>query len=110
MKCPNIENIELSSVSKSSLKEIKRINDLAPFLIKITGGGVMVNLFAGNGAIKSSYSVYSNDFEAFSLAMKSVPQIARRRIWTISGMAALKVHNYKERKFWQAVHNGCKIQ
>ncbi|REL28351.1 hypothetical protein DXX93_18460 [Thalassotalea euphylliae] len=109
MKCPNIESIELSSESKASLKEIQKINELAPFLVKISGGGVMLNLFAGNGAIASTYSVYSHDFEAFTRAMTVVPKIARRRIWNISGLTMLKVKNYKERKFWQAIHKGCKL-
>ncbi|WP_199611009.1 hypothetical protein [Flocculibacter collagenilyticus] len=71
--------------------------------------GMVANLFVGNGAIKSTFSVYSNDFRTFTSAMMEAPSIARKRVWDISGRMALKIQDSKEKQFWKAIHYGCKL-
>ncbi len=68
--------------------------------------GMMVNIFLGNGVLKSSYSITQTDFEALAKAMKSVPAIQRKVVKDIAMMQALS-HSGRESKFWKGIANGC---
>jgi hypothetical protein len=60
--------------------------------------------------LKSTYTIYSTDFEAMSRAMAGVASITKRRIDDISRLAHLAVTDYKEKRFWQAISDGCSVQ
>ncbi len=70
---------------------------------------MIVNIFFGNGVLKSSYNITQTDFEALAKAMKSVPVIHRKVVKDIAMMQALS-HSGKESNFWKGIANGCGIQ
>ena len=107
MNCPNIGEIRFSQISVDAIEEIRRIKRSANLLIHIIGAGTVVNIFLGNDALKSAYSLYSTDFEYMAKAMDAVPIIEKRRILDVAKMAYLDTINYKEKQFWSAVVSGC---
>ena len=110
MECPDIENLKFSQVSIEAINEIQQKKELGDLLIKFIGYGTWANIFAGNGMLEMTYSLKSTDFEQMAKTMAAVPVIVRATIEKIAVMTALRVSNYKETQFWNAVSNGCSIQ
>ena len=108
MKCPTISGIEFSPTSIRSIKEIRRIRDLSNYLILISGGGHLLNIFLGSGPIQATYSLQSTNFQVMTEAMSGVPAMTRRVITDIAGRTCLKVTNHKEKTFWHAIYLGCR--
>jgi hypothetical protein len=106
MQCESISNISFSNASKAAIKDIRRRNQMAKVLSKMLPTGMMVNIFLGNGVLKSSYNITQTDFEALAKAMKSVPAIHRKVVKDIAMMQALS-HSGRESKFWKGIANGC---
>jgi len=61
MQCPNIKNIKFDPKSKSAIRDIRRVKKMSKILLNVMAGGVFVNIFTGNGAIKSAYNIQEND-------------------------------------------------
>ena len=109
MYCPSFIDLKFSQTSKDALKEINRKQELSQLLAKAVSYGSVINMFLGNDALKSSYSISGHDFMLMTQALQTIPHITRRVIEDIAGNTYLKVTNYDEKKFWKAVYSGCKI-
>ena len=109
MKCISISEIKFSQDSISAIKDIRRRSQMVKALSRIIPTGVMVNIFLGNGALKSAYNISQTDFESLAKAMTSLPAIQRKIIRDIATMQALS-HSGKESQFWRGVADGCKVR
>lgn len=56
-------NVEFSSESKRALDEIAEMKDMANALSAFIGVSAMMDIFAGNGVMGSSYKIATTDFE-----------------------------------------------
>lgn len=108
MQCSTISQLNLSVRSKAAIEEIRKIDRFSLSLQRVTAGGVVLNIFAGNGPVETTYSVAATDFRTMAQALAAVPSIARRRINNIAQEAAFYASGQDERLFWQAVIDGCK--
>jgi len=109
MECPPIGSIDFSRRSLQAIDEIRRVKRSVNALSVAMSAGVIGNIFLGNGAVEASYALQDTDFRAYAKSMNQLPVILRRRIVDEADRAALDVTNFKERQFWQAVSNGCKV-
>lgn len=109
MRCPDIDHITFSQRSQQAIEATHRVDRFAMKLQRVTAGGVIVNIFAGNGALEASYALRSTDFVAMAQALSAMPQIARRRISNIAQETTLYTSNAAEKQFWHAVVDGCKL-
>jgi len=107
VQCPKIKNIKFGSKSQSAIKEIRRVKKMSKALLKAMSGGVFVNIFVGNGAMKSSYNIQANDWKTWSQAMNAVPSIYHKRIYNIAALQMLDHSFGQEKQFWRAVADGC---
>lgn len=106
MQCVSIDSLVLSSRSLVAIKDIERRTHLSSVLKRVMSAGTMVNIFAGNGVMKSGFFVTQTDFEALSKAIAALPNITRRVIRDIADRQQL-LRSGKEREFWRGVANGC---
>jgi hypothetical protein len=109
MECPNIQEIAFSQTSIDTIKRIRSVKKNSLLLNNTIPIGHVMNIFFGNGVLKSSYNFYSTNFKAMGDAMSGLSDIAKRQIYNAAGMASLSVNDPKERQFWIAIANGCKI-
>lgn len=107
MDCPDIHGLKFSKISEDAINDIRDKRELGDLLIKVIGVGHVANIFAGNGMLEATYSLYSTDFEAMARGMAGVPAITRASIQRVADFAWLNVSDYKEKQFWRAVSNGC---
>jgi len=70
--------------------------------------GTMVNIFAGNGVLKSTYNISQTDFGKFAEAMASIPKIQRVEIRNTARRRQLD-STWPESIFWKGVADGCRI-
>lgn len=108
MRCPDIEHVTFSQRSQHALEEIQKVDRFSMALQRVTAGGVILNIFAGNGPLQATYALGSTDFVAMTKAMSAMPHIARRRISNIAQETAFHTSNSAEQLFWRAVVDGCK--
>lgn len=108
VRCPDIEQITFSQRSQQAIEEIRKVDRFTMTLQRVTAGGVVMNIFAGNGPIETTYSLASTDFAAMARAMSAMPEIARRRISNIAQESAFYTRNSAEKTFWNAVVDGCR--
>ncbi len=109
MQCPTIDHVEFSQRSQDAIEEIRKVERFSMSLQRVAVGGVVLNIFAGNNSLQSSYAITSTDFVALSKALASIPSIARRRISNIAQESAFYVNDLDEKQFWSAVVAGCKL-
>ena len=109
MECIFVNDVTFSQESVDAIEDIRRRSQMTVALSKIMPVGVMVNIFLGNGVLKSSYNISQTDFESLAKAMASLPVIQRKVIRDIAMMQALS-HSGKEAQFWRGVADGCNIQ
>ncbi len=108
VRCPDIERITFSQRSQQAIEEIRKVDRFTMMLQRVTAGGVVMNIFAGNGPIETTYSLASTDFAAMAKAMSAMPEIARRRISNIAQESAFYTSSSAEKIFWNAVVDGCR--
>lgn len=108
MQCIAIYNMTFDQSSLAAINDIKKRHDLILLLTKIMPFSTMVNIFIGNGALKSTYNITQTDFEALAQAMASLSSIQRKVIGDIAKMEAIS-HIGKEAIFWKGVADGCRI-
>lgn len=109
MDCPNIGEIKFSPVSLDAIENIRSKHVYANALAVAMGGGVILNIFAGNGMVEASYAIYDTDFKTLKQSMGAIPAIKRKTVENIADMAWLNTSNHKEKQFWQAVSRGCSV-
>jgi len=63
MKCPNISTVRFSGSSKAAIKQIKRIRGAANVLASVLAGSVLLEIFAGNGALNGANNSRKKDWE-----------------------------------------------
>ncbi len=110
MECPSINRVTFSKKSTESIDEVRRVNRSGAHLQLALGGGTLLNIFAGNGSLQSSYMIMNTDFKAMSEALAAVPNLVKRRINYIAHDAYEEVKSHEEKQFWMAVAQGCDIK
>jgi len=112
MQYISINGLEFSKESIDAIKDIRKRSQMAIVLSKVFPAGAMVNIFLGNGTLKSAYNISQTDFVALAKAMVSIPAIPRKVIRDIAMMQALshtlileKNHNSGEEWQMAAVFN-----
>jgi len=108
MKCPIIPIVRFSLSSKAAIKDIRRIREAANVLASALAGSVLLEIFAGNGALNSANKIRKKDWETWAEAMRAVPNMARKRIKFIAQEQLLQFPMKSERKFWEAIDHGCR--
>ncbi|NHR08164.1 hypothetical protein HA052_23515 [Chromobacterium haemolyticum] len=107
-QCPVIEGLKFDQKSLDSLAEIKRKVGTTQLGVWLTGVGVMGTIFYRNGPLGAAYNIYQTDWALFATAVKAWPDIARREIGRVANEALLDHPSEpKQRRFWEAVTNGC---
>lgn len=109
MECPNIGDISFSQTSLDAIEDLKRRKDLSNALVLFSGAGHIVNIFVGRSSLNTVYSLYSTDFELLAEALTDIPDIVKNRIETVAYTTYLNVGDYKEKQFWQAIYQGCRL-
>mgnify|MGYP000485753352 CR=1 FL=1 len=109
MGCPSIQGLTLDSDSQKAIDQIRHKADLANFLGGATSFGVLVNIFNTRQPTLMSYNIYQTDFQSFARAISAVPLIYRKSIALIASQQELRNIDYKQRTFWKAVRQGCKL-
>lgn len=110
MECPSINRVTFSSKSIESIEEVRSVNRSGAHLQLALGGGTLLNIFAGNGSLPSSYMIMNTDFKTMSEALAAVPSLVRKRIADIAHDAYEKVKSHEEKLFWRALAQGCDIK
>ncbi|WP_220719178.1 hypothetical protein [Agarivorans litoreus] len=99
--------------SDRTLRYIEQMNDtveMASLLDKLIGIVPFFQIFAGRGTYKSAelistgYQITTYNWELYANALKSIPEIKRRKLEDIAGTASIYTHG-KERRFWECVYN-----
>ena len=107
MACPEIKNLRLSPQGQEALRDIKRVRGLADALAVALGAGTVVSIFAGNGALQSSYNIRDTEWKTWSQAMASIDDILRKKIRDIAFQQSQIILFGDEHKFWSAIVDGC---
>src|SRR5690606_41662813 len=108
MVCPVIYGLTFACRSRQVIDRRRDISEISSLLAEFLGYGTSANIFLGNGFIESSYNITSQDWTLFAQAMRGIPEIARDRIELEASLQALDHFNSPdEKKFWEAVANGC---
>jgi len=108
MNCPDIGQIKFSQTSISAINDIRSRQLFSNTLLITMGAGTVLTIFSlGSSLPETSYSLYSTDFKSMSNAMSSVPTLTKQVISDIAFRAQQDVKDYKEKKFWEAVYEGC---
>jgi hypothetical protein len=111
MKCVPVEDVTFDEKSIEAIEDIKRRTELAEILPTVMATGVMVNIFAGKGALKSAYNIAQTDFEALAKAIAALPHLERVVIRRIAQRQQLDLYRSpKEVEFWKGVEYGCSIR
>lgn len=71
MRCPDIGYVTFSPRSRDAIENIRKVDKFSMALQRVTAGGVVVNIFAGNGALESSYAVGTTDFKTYGPGVSS---------------------------------------
>ena len=114
MKCPEIFDLHFSPEGREAINRIADIQELGNVLATVLGGGAVLSLFASRGTGnkrvdtgRTMYSITGYDWNVWAQAMASVGLIKRKAI----RQAAFDMLDVKtspnEKKFWEAVYNGC---
>lgn len=108
MQCVNLDNVNFSPSSISAIEEIREKRKLFSLLSGSLPTGVMINIFLGNGPIRSAYNITQTDFELFTQSMSAITLTERRVIQRIAKEQILATTS-KENRFWKGVLYGCEI-
>ncbi|ENM3848723.1 hypothetical protein FXF08_03115 [Vibrio cholerae] len=99
-------NVEFSSESKRALDEIAEMKDMANALSAFIGVSAMMDIFAGNGVIGSSYKIATTDFELLAKSMHSSNPILIRQVENIAARMYMKSSiSQDEKVFWRCLYN-----
>jgi len=106
MACADLSNIRFGFDSKKAIEEIRDLQDMSKALSIFVGASAMMDIFAGNGVITSSYKIYTTDFGLLGDAMRSSNPILVRRVEDISARMYMKPSmTYKEKMFWRCMYD-----
>lgn len=133
-ECPIIVGLKFYVKSKEAIKSINGILEKKNTVMWLTGLGQLLLIFAGLGVnaksggsaiekthifkvvssdtSQTSYNVNSVNWEYFFKSFTAIDKFASNQIETIAGLQILRgggITN-QERKFWKAVHYGCKLK
>ena len=110
MDCPTLEGLRFDAQSQEGIRRIRRIYDLSDMLAAALGVGVFVNIFAGSSVPEAAYNIYGTDWRLFSEAVSAIPAIQRRAIRTEAvNQAWIHQNSPTQRRFWEAIADGCRI-
>ncbi len=109
MSCPSIQGLVLDAESQRAVEEIRNKANLAKFMGSAVSIGVMVNIFSTRSSLNMAYNIYQTDFQSFSKSMAGIPVIYRGQVEGISARQHLRSIDYKQKVFWKAVHDGCRL-
>jgi len=107
MTCPNISSLKFSQAGKSAIIEIQQKQDAANVLAGLLGSSALLAIFKYS-VEGTTHKIVQRDWEAWTQAMVSVPHILKREIKRVAReRVAYSVRNDEERKFWEALADGC---
>lgn len=99
-------NVKFGSDSKRAIREIREKQDMANVLSAFIGVSAMLDIFARNGVIGSSYKIMTTDFELLGKSMRSSNPILVRQVENIAARMYLKsTITNEERMFWRCLYN-----
>ena len=112
MNCPDIQGLRLDQASITAIETIKRKHELAKYGATAIGVGGLIDIFFKNGAVVATDKIIRQfEWEIFAHAMRGVPQITRDAIVKEAQLQMLDhLNDYKQKIFWEAVANGCRIK
>ena len=105
MECRTLVGVSFGPASRAAIQEIRSRRQAATMLRHIIPAGTMVNIFAGNDALKIAYSIHSTDFEMMARAVAAVSAIEQRVLLQIAELAALDTQG-RESQFWRQIARG----
>lgn len=99
-------NVEFSSESKRALDEIAEMKDMPNALSAFIGVSAMMDIFAGNGVMGSSYKIATTYFELLAKSMHSSNPILIRQVENIAARMYMKSSiSQDEKVFWRCLYN-----
>ncbi len=106
--CPDIQNIEFSQESKSSLRLVQSKLKFGSLLKLTVSAGTLFAALYEDKAIPQMVNIKTTDWHLLGQVMVGIPEVEKREIEKISmGMATRT--NGDEYKFWKALFLGCKL-
>lgn len=102
-------NVKFGRESKQALNEIKEKQGMANALSMFIGISAMVDIFARNAVIGSSYKIITTDFELLARSMRSSNPILVRQVEDIAMRMYLTPSLSRDEKlFWRCLYNELK--
>ncbi len=109
-RCSDIPHLTLDLASQRAIEEIKRKIVAANLGSGLMAGGVVLQIFAGNGVLQSAYSISQTDWQLFSSALFSWHWMLRREVENIANLQELDhANDPAQRHFWRGIANGCQL-
>lgn len=71
MRCPDIGYVTFSPRSRDAIENIRKVDKFSMALQRVTAGGVVVNIFAGNGALESLVCSRHDRFQNYGPGVSS---------------------------------------
>lgn len=112
MDCPDIQGLRFDQKSIQAIDTIKRKYDLVKYGAIAIGVGGLIDIFFKNGPVVATDKVVRQfEWELFAHAMRGVPQVTKDAIVKDAQLQMLEhLNDYKQKIFWEAVANGCRIK
>lgn len=108
MTC-SVQGVVFDSESKKAIEVIRGIQEKTKFTAGVAASSVLVNIFSAGNTLEMAFNIYQQDFQAFAKGMSGIQAISKKTIENIAASQYLRsMGNYKQKTFWQAVHEGCR--
>lgn len=108
--CENIVGLQLDSESLAAIERIKKRSQAGQLLAMALSAGVLNSIFTKSNAANAAWNISQTDWQMYSQAMRSIPDITRTAIRNDAQQMQLTYNmrnNRKLEKFWEGVANGC---
>ncbi|MCF6346076.1 MAG: hypothetical protein L3J00_06360 [Thiomicrorhabdus sp.] len=105
--CPNITGLTLDRESLEGLKRIKRDEHRFKLIAIIFPAGTMYTIFAKRTVRSATINISKNDWTTFTEGMATLSKAHRHFIEKESLAQILRHSDTKQKKFWEAIFNGC---
>lgn len=99
-------DVRFGRESRRAIEEIREMQSMAKALSAFIGMSAMLDIFAGNGVLISSYKVANTDFELLAKSMRSSNLILVRKVEDLAVRMYMNPSlSYEEKKFWRCFYN-----
>ncbi len=108
MTC-SVQGVVFDLESRKAIETIRGIQNKTKFVTGIAASSVLVNIFTAGNTLEMAFNIYQQDFQAFAKGVSGMQAVGKKTIENIAASQYLRsMNNYKQRTFWQAVHEGCR--